>query len=238
MNLIDQFDLVRIINVPARKDRRLETVAEFERHGFKINSGKAAFFDAITPSDAKGFSSPGVRGCFLSHLGVLEEAARAKVGNVLVLEDDIQFSRRISQHGNQAMDALKNIDWDIAYFGHALASTPNAPAWAKVEQPMLLAHCYAVNGKCLERLTQFLQKILERPAGHPDGGPMHYDGALNTFIQQNPDIQAYYYTLNLGYQRPSRTDLHALSIFDTNPLLRPMTKMGRKLKARILRQTR
>lgn len=238
VNVVDHFDSARIINVPARRDRRQETIEEFARNGFQIDTAKVRFFEALAPAEAAGFPSAGARGCFLSHLGVLKEASRSAVGNVLVLEDDIQFSRHISQYGPRAVEALQRLDWDIAYLGCPLRGEVEGAAWARVEKPMLLAHFYAVNGRSIDRLVRFLHRILERPPGHPDGGPMHYDGALNTFMQQNSDIQAYYFTLSLGYQRPSPTDIHARSVFDENPLLRPVTKVMRKVKAKILSRTR
>ena len=99
MNVIDYFDRARIINIASRKDRRLETEEEFARNGFHIDDEKVGFFKAVTPTEGEGFPSVGVRGCFLSHLGVLEEAMRLDLKNILILEDDIQFSRRISQYG-------------------------------------------------------------------------------------------------------------------------------------------
>lgn len=239
MNVIDYFDGARIINISARKDRRLETVEEFARYGFHIDDEKIGFFKAVTPSEGNGFPSVGVRGCFLSHLGVLEEAMRLNLKNVLIMEDDIQFSRRISEYGRQAIESLEGMDWDIVYFGHSFeGGNSSSPAWKAVDQPIHLAHFYAVNGKCFGKLRDFLSQVLERPPGHPDGGPMHYDAALNTLIHKNKEIQAYYFTWNFGYQRPSRTDLHELSIFDRVPLLRPVMGMLRKLKAKNLRRTR
>lgn len=238
MNFIDHFDGVRIINVASRTDRQSETISEFKHHGFQINTETVQFFKAVTPQDSGGFPTPGVKGCFLSHLGVLEEASSAGAKNVLVLEDDIQFSSKLRQYGGSLFEQLNEVDWDIAYFGHALDDAKGEAEWKLVEQPMLLAHFYAVNGKTLEKLTTFLHEVLERPPGHPDGGPMHYDGALNTFMDKNSDIKAYYCSLNLGYQRSSKTDLHELSIFDTNPLLRPLVKAGRQIKNKLLKYTR
>jgi GR25 family glycosyltransferase involved in LPS biosynthesis len=238
MNVIEYFDRVRIINISSRKDRRLETVEEFTRNGFHIDDEKIGFFEAVTPSEGNGFPSVGVRGCFLSHLGVLEEAMRLNLKNILILEDDIQFSRNISQYGKEAIESLEGMEWDIVYFGHPFEENSNLPAWKAVDRPIHLAHFYAVNGKCFGKLRDFLFQILERPPGHPDGGPMHYDAALNTLIHKNKEISAYYFTWNCGYQRPSRTDLHELSILDRVPLLRPVMGMLRRLKAKNLRRTR
>lgn len=238
MNVIDYFDGARIINISSRKDRRLETVEEFARYGFHIDDEKIGFFEAVTPSEGNGFPSVGARGCFLSHLGVLEEAMRLNLKNILIMEDDIQFSRRIPQYGRQAIESLKGMEWDIVYFGHPFEGNSNLPAWKVVDRPIHLSHFYAVNGKSIGKLRDFLLQILERPPGHPDGGPMHYDAALNTLIHKNKEILAYYFTWSFGYQRPSRTDLHELSIFDRTPLLRPVMDMLRKLKAINQRRTR
>lgn len=233
--LLDFFDRVRIINLPSRTDRRQETESEFAAQGFPSPSAQDLFFPAIAPIDAAGFPNRGVRGCYLSHLAILREARDAGANRVLVLEDDIAFSREIAKLGSQAVAMLADQAWDIAYFGHALPNSAEPAHWAAVNQPMLLAHCYAVNGKTLDKLVAFLETILMRPPGHPDGGPMHYDGALNTFIQQNPGIQAVYFSKNLGYQRPSRTDLHRQSIIDRNPILRHFSGLYRNLKRAYLK---
>lgn len=238
MNVIDYFDRARIINIPSRNDRRMETMQEFARHGFSIDFEKIGFFDAVTPSEGEGFPSAGARGCFLSHLGILEDAIRSRVNNILILEDDIQFSRRIAQYGKQAIESLQGMEWDIVYFGHPFEEEANVPGWQVVDRPIHLSHFYAVNGRCIERLRDFLFQILQRPPGHPDGGPMHYDAALNTLIHTNKDLRAFYFTRNLGYQRPSRTDLHELSFLDRSRLLRPVMNNLRRFKATLLRKTR
>jgi hypothetical protein len=132
------------------------------------------------------------------------------------------------------------MEWDIVYFGHPFEGSSNLsePVWKVVDEPIHLSHFYAVNGKSLGKLRDFLFQVMERPPGHPDGGPMHYDAALNTLIQSNKEILAYYFTWSLGYQRPSRTDLHELSIVDRAPILRSVMAMLRRLKAKILRRIR
>ena len=238
VTVIDHFDRTEIINMTSRLDRRRETEDEFAQHGFPINTEKSRFFEAITPEDAAGFPNRGVRGCFLSHMNVLASARDDQLRHVLVLEDDISFSRNIKTLGAQAVAVLDELDWDIAYLGHALDKVPGEAQWLPVNSPMLLAHCYAINGRTLPRLVNFLEQILQRPAGHPDGGPMHYDGALNTFIQQNPSIKAYYFSKNLGYQRPSRTDLHEVSIIDRSFYLRQFAGLYRAAKRAYLKFSR
>ncbi len=238
MNVIEFFDRVRIINMVTRQDRRDETVAEFERHNFEINTDKVNFFKAITPTEAEEFPNAATRGCFLSHMTILEDAAKDQLKNVLILEDDIQFTKSLKTHGDEAVEALGKLDWDIAYFGHGLADAPGEAEWKKVSEPMWMAHLYAMNGKTLERFLAFLNEMLSRPAWHEQGGPMHYDGALNTFMDQNPDINAYYFSKNFGFQRPSKTNIHKHAIYDTNPLLKPLMSIYRKIKKKYLQAVR
>lgn len=89
-----------------------------------------------------------------------------------------------------------------------------------------------------DRFLEFLELVLERPPGHPDGGPMYYDGALSTFQMQNRDINTYVVVPTLGYQRSSRSDLHPTSLLDELSLLTPFAKGVRRLKNILKRSTR
>jgi len=51
------------------------------------------------------------------------------------------------------------------------------------------AHFYAINGNFIDPLLQFMNQCETRPAGHPDGGPMTADGALNHIRLQIPDVR-------------------------------------------------
>jgi hypothetical protein len=238
MKLLEFFPRTRIINLPARLDRRRETRQEFARCALPLDPPGVDFFEAIGPVEAAGFPSPGVRGCFLSHLAVVEEARDAGQGHLLVLEDDIAFSREVASVGEVAVEALGRRDWDLAFFGHALPQAPGPLAWHPAPAPMTLAHFYAVHARTLAPLAAFLRKVLRTPPGHPDGGPMHYDGALNTFRRQHPAVVALALSRSLGYQRPSRTDLHQVSSLDRHGLLAPVASLLRGLKRAYFVRTR
>lgn len=237
MSFIDYFDQVQIINMASRADRRKETQIEFKRYQLPINSKEVSFFEAFTPSTPAGFPNNGARGCFLSHLAILKNADSINANNVLILEDDVAFSKHIIKLGQQAVSQLDEMDWDIAYFGHMRGNDESTPHWKKVDGEMLQSHFYAVNGKAFSKMIRCFETILSRPPGHPDGGPMHYDGAINTFVMQNPDIHAVYFSKNLGYQRPSKTNIQTTSIIDDNPLLKPTADIYRRIKLSVLRAT-
>jgi len=232
------FDRVRIINLRRRSDRRAETLRELGALGECVDGHRLGFFDAVEPNDAGGFPSPGVRGCYLSHLAVLEAAAGDDVAMLLVMEDDVAFVRDADLLLVEATRQLEQTDWDIAYFGHALNRVSGTPHWLPVTGPMRYAHCYAVQRRALRRLVEFLQQVLAREPGHPDGGPMHVDGAFSTFVARHTDIRAVYFSRSLVYQRPSRTDLHRPSLIDRHPLLRQLAVPLRRLKRLYLKWVR
>ncbi len=233
---IDYFDRSQIVNLPARKDRKRETRLEFRKYGLPIETDTCGFYAATAPDELKGFPTLGTRGCYLSHLSIIEDAIQNGLDNVLVFEDDILFSKKIKEYGELAVGQLKELDWGIAYFGHSLNEEENNPHWRELRQPMMRAHFYAINGKVLEKLAKFLREIEARPAGHPDGGPMHYDGALSTFRECCPEINMYYYSKNLGAQRASKTDILESSMFDSNLIFRPFIGIARALKMRFARR--
>ncbi len=236
MSLIDYFDRTSIVNLPNRTDRQRETIDEFKKYGLAIRTSKCDFFPAIKPDESKGFPNIGTRGCFLSHLSIIESSIKAGIDNVLIIEDDIYFSRKINEYTKDALDSLKNLDWDIVYFGHPLGDASPPPVWKQLDQPMMMSHFYALNAKTFKKLASFLKTLESRPLGDPEGGPMHYDGALNFYREKHPEVKAYYFSKNLGWQRPSKTDIHENSFLDRYRLLNPITKIVRKLKKRFAKE--
>jgi len=239
MTIIDYFDRTAIINLPERADRRAETREEFKRVGWQIESQKADFFPATRPEIAAGFPSAGVRGCLLSHMNAINTAKNDNLSNILIMEDDIAFITNINKIAEEALQELDQTDWGFLYLGHEhISDLRTDKRLEKITEPLLLKHFYAVNGNIFERFLQFLEKVLERPPGHPDGGPMYYDGALTTFRMQNRDINTFIIIPSLGYQRSSRSDLHQHSLWDTWAFLNPMTTKIRRIKNFIKRSAR
>ena len=231
MTIIDYFDRTAIINLPERADRRAETREEFKRVGWQIENKKADFFTATRPEIAAGFPSAGVRGCFLSHMNAIKKAKHDNLSNIVIMEDDIAFISDINKIADEALQELNQTEWGFLYLGHEhITDLSTDKRLEEITEPLLLKHFYAVNGYVFERFLQFLEQVLERPPGHPDGGPMYYDGALTTFRMQNRDINTFIILPSLGYQRSSRSDLHQHSLWDTWEFLNPITSGIRRMK--------
>jgi hypothetical protein len=226
----DYFDRISIINLPERSDRRAEMLKELDSAGLSLQPGRIEFFPAVKVSDAAEFDNAGYHGCFRSHLGVFRQARTAGASKLLVFEDDAAIARRFQQDEEALIDQLCSMEWGIVYFGHALEATADRPTQLKpYRDGVRLSHFYAVNGKYLDRLIDFFEKILTRPAGHPDGGPMSPDGALHFFLMKNPDIPCHVASPNLGTQRSSRSDVSP-KWFDHVPVLNRTIAALRKVK--------
>jgi len=91
------------------------------------------------------------------------------------------------------------------------------------------SHFYAVHGRILSRLIDFLEALLSRPEGSPEGGPMHIDGALGWFRRANQDIIAWASRSVLGIQSSFQSDIHKNKV-DAKSLTSYFLKPIRKLK--------
>ncbi len=233
MHLMDYFDRCYIINLPERRDRRREMEKELERAGMPPMPGRVEFFPAIRPESAGPFPSIGAHGCFLSHLGILRAAKAQGLRNVLILEDDLTFAAQFPEVEEKLLGELRETPWDFAFFGHVVEFPEVPPDRAHLEPyagPIVTAHFYAVNGAVIDRLLGFLDALLQRPPGHPDGGPMHVDGAYSTFRQQNPDVVTLVAVPSQGWQRSSRSDIAPNRWYDRWPLVRSLVALARRGK--------
>lgn len=215
---MDFFDAIYIINLPARTDRKAEMLEQLRGAGIDGGAPRVVFFEAVRPPDAGPFPTIGTRGCFLSHLGVLKAARAAGHARILVLEDDLNFVAGFQQAFGAFLPALRREPWDFAYLG-LLKVTPPLPAGhglANVppESAVLGLHMVGLQASVLPELIAYLEAMLARPAGDPQGGPMHVDGAYSWFRAAHPARRAVACQPPLGYQRSSRTDIHALRWFD------------------------
>lgn len=232
--LTDIFATVYIVNLPERVDRRLEMELELKKVSLSYQNKQVTVFPAIKPDDKGKFPSIGARGCFLSHLAILKQARDIKAESVLFMEDDLAISPKLHDIIPDLSNSLKAMKWDLCYLGHVedLKKEGDLELLA-YSKPVMTTHFYAVNGNTLDRLITFLETVLQRPPGHPDGGPMHFDGALSTFRQQNPEIVTLLACPNLGWQRSSRSDVATNKWFDNIPVIRFLTAKARKIMNRI-----
>ena len=202
------------------------------RVGWEPDGPKVTWFPAIDPKSAAGFPNPACRGCFLSHLAILNMLRNAGHKRALVLEDDCEFAPDFAGRQAEMASLLESTPWAIAYLGH-VESIPGPPRLIPYgpNANIITAHCYAVAGDVLPRLSAYLEAMTLRAVGSSEGGPMHLDGAFNWFRRHNPDVLTVLAAPSLAHQRSSRSDL-APSWFDRMPVLRDAVGTARAWRRR------
>ena len=229
--LLSFFDKIYIINLAERSDRRRDMVKQLEKLNPENSRKNVSFFSAIKPQNKGDFPSIGCRGCFLSHLAVLKNALLEKHSRILIVEDDLSFNQYLIHNQGAIINELSQLSWDFCYLGHSVQLPKNEGSrFVKYEDPIMLAHFVGINKRVMKDLVAFLEAILTRPAGHPDGGPMHVDGAYSTFRKQHANLITLVANPSLGFQRSSPSDIAGHKWFDTIPLVNQLAALARKLK--------
>ncbi|TAD97844.1 MAG: glycosyltransferase family 25 protein [Oscillatoriales cyanobacterium] len=235
--ITDYFQGVYAVNLPERTDRRKLIVKELEAAGMPLKPHQVEIFPAIRPDDAGGFPSIGARGCFSSHVAILKRAKQEGLSSILIVEDDLEISPDFSTEQAAIVEQLRQQDWDFVYFGHVAKVGEKSPVpLVPFSEAVMTTHFYGVNGRIFDRLLGFLEQLQQRPPGHPDGGPMHLDGAYSTFRAQNPDVVTLIASPNQGWQKSSRSDIYPNPWFDRVPGIRELVAATRTAKTWLKRR--
>jgi glycosyl transferase, family 25 len=236
-SLLDTFARIRIINLPERTDRRREMTGELARLGIAVDGEKVAFYAAQRFGDRGGFRNIGARGCFDSHLSILEAAADLD-GPLLILEDDADFAGGIETLMPAALDTLHKTDWSIFYgFGDPPSGSVSTDGLFEQAPEIGIGttHCIGFTPNAVKLAIPYLRAMLTRPAGSPDGGPMDVDGAYCWFRAAHPQLRTFCTYPAIANQRPSRTDITP-SFLDRMPIARQAMSLLRMVKRARSRQ--
>lgn len=238
MRLIDLFERIYVLNLPERTDRLRRVSCQLDAAGMPMSSPKMRRFSAIKPEEREPFAKLGSKGCFLSVLEILDECETDGVGHVLIFQDDAEFTPRFAASEPGIAADLGARSWYVAQLGHYPLERPGRraeplpppPAEGALVVPhtgdLIGAHAFAVHGSHRREFIDFLHRLLSRPCGHPDGGPMPIDGALNTFSRVSGVTRLIAVPSVVG-QAQSRSDVTPQPL-DRSPLLRPLASLARR----------
>jgi glycosyl transferase family 25 len=237
MGILDYFDRLAIIHLPARADRFRALSRELSRIGIDINGPKVSIPDPPMPETSNGFVSRGVYGSFLSHLEIIETAYRDGLDTVWVLEDDAIFSRNFNSQQIRIAQYLQANTWDQLFIGHSgWKGLPNSPTGLlRFSGPFIWAHCYAVHRRIMRRLIEYLRKNIDRESGHPEGGKMYIDACYFFFRQFNPEVICVVSSPCLSVQKGSPSSLGS-GRYDKHPTMVPIVNLARGIRDESWRQ--
>lgn len=239
MKLLDYFDRIEIIHLPERADRLALLKHELATLGMSIDGCKVRIPFAPRPADANGFPSRGVYGNFLSHLSIVRTARDDGLRNVLVLEDDAIFSRRMVKTQAHLVATLQNAPWDMCFFGHSLKRELAGYPKGLVAHPagFIWAHCYAVNASVFDRLIAYLEMTMVLEPGDPQGARMYIDGAFSMFRQRHPEVVALVSNPVLSVQRGSPSSIADTGWYRSLAPLAPLIGLARRARDQYWRLT-
>jgi glycosyl transferase family 25 len=235
--ILDYFDHLYVINLPSRKDRYRLITNELEINNLPISSGKITIFPASQPETADRWRSAGARGCFMSHLRVLKLAHESGANRIVIVEDDLAINPRFSAQQASLVNSLKQQpNWGVCYLGHQIELPPSDDNFVPYSDWIGQTHFLAFQAPIIERMIQFLETLLTRPAGDPEGGPMDVDGAYSTYRLQNLEVLTLMANPSFGNQRSSLSDITPPKIVEQIPFLRTATAAAYNIKDRLTRR--
>jgi len=236
-SLFSYFDRTYVINLEQRTDRKREMLENFARLGIAPEASSIHFFPAIRPDSPAGFRTLGARGCFLSHLGVLKDAQQRGLDRILIFEDDLDFTPDFASRVDDVVTALQQTSWGVFYGGHEVPSfRPTETRTLHVipqELGVICNHFIGFSKPHIGKLVDYLEAMLERESGHPEGGPMDVDGAYSWYRGATPECVTVGCFPPIGVQRPSRTDISDTRWFDRFPLLSGPLRQLRRIKHKL-----
>lgn len=197
ITLNDYYQNIFCINLDRRVDRWSECIDEFKKHNLDVQR-----FSAVDGNNLHGLPglTKGNVGAIYSHRAVIQHAKDNNLGDVLILEDDIQFHDEMSQLFFEYIKELPS-DWDILFFG---ANHSQNNIW--MTDPLIQVtehvykivrsyanHCYVVKNTAYDKLIEALSRK-DKP-----------NDVLVSDVQQ--EMNCYLFRPHLAWQRPSYSDL-------------------------------
>jgi GR25 family glycosyltransferase involved in LPS biosynthesis len=144
------FEHIYCINLEKRFDRWEECQKEFE----KLSIKNVEQFDATDGHSLPNYRiRPGEAGIVASNMRLFQDAIQKNYSNILVLEDDVEFSLDTNHLLSQIPE-----DWEILYFGgnHSMGTPQIINDKIAVANKTLAAHAIAFKKCVFEKLLELM----------------------------------------------------------------------------------
>jgi len=193
MTHFDFIDKILYINLDIRPDRNEEILEQFKRANVPL--GKVLRIEAVYIPDKPAL------GCTASHIKCLEYAIENNLKNVLILEDDFNFNMNNYKEGFSSISKLNN--WDVVMISGNFLKVYKIYYFHKVVNAQTTSG-YLVN-------NHYFKKLLSNYKESYDLLNKRYIPALYAidiyFKRLQPNDNWYRYYKQLGYQRPSYSNI-------------------------------
>ena len=196
MKLKKYFDQVYCINLDRRKDRWVETVTELRKWDLFDSVNRYSAIDGSTLENNKYPINNGELGLLETHLKLIRIAKEKKYKNILLIEDDIEFTEEILNI-DFYFEKLPS-DWEMLWFG----GNHNKHMGNKIDlindqiikcRNTYSTHCIGINENIYEDLINLLTNRL-KPVD------VYYSDVQNTH-------NCYSFNPSIALQRPSFSDI-------------------------------
>lgn len=214
------------ISLASQAQRRAFCAKQFASEGVEVG-----FVDGIIPDDKARFPSLGARGCFLSHLKILESAvADPSIGGaryVTIFEDDVLLPRSFASIVSTVMRQLRGLDWHIFYWGTdnqpPLTPVPGREPLATIapEQTIIGKQAYTIRLDTVPALIDYLRRGEQQPL------PGYSDGMYHEFRMKN-GLPAHTHTLQPARQASFASNITPRSF---NWARHPLRAIKRQIQA-------
>lgn len=153
----DYFEEVYVINLDRRPDRYESFLSELKMYDLN-GATRYPAIDGSTLTNNTPLLS-GELGVLLTHHNIIKECMNRNLSNVLVLEDDVQFTNEIN-NVSEYVSKLPD-DWDFIYFGgnHKYGKPPEPINDKVIKLNYTVAlQCVAIKNTMFEILDNILTK--------------------------------------------------------------------------------
>jgi len=194
----NHIDKIFYINLDKREDRKLEIEAELS--GFDLLDNAERIPGIFTPGQ-------GILGCTMSHLHAIKLAKERGYSNVLILEDDFQFTISKSEFEDQMrlfFDEGLGLSFDVCMISYNIQrSEPSSYPFLTRVLEAQTASGYIVSACFYDKLIELYEwaiPLLSQTKEH-----WHYAND-QCWKRLQPDSRWYCFTMRCGRQRAGYSD--------------------------------
>jgi len=196
-NILDLIDKIIFINLEDRKDRLSQIQTEIDK--IDPERSKTIRLEAIKKDNGK-------LGCALSHIKALKNAQENNYKNVLILEDDFEFTKSKEMVNYNLSYLFDNFnDFNICLLAGNIAKCRKKTDIIYECHDVQTTSSYIVQGHFLEKLIETFQTAADKLLHNPPNGTAEIDVEWKKI--QGKDSKFYIFRNKLGKQRSGYSDI-------------------------------